>query len=49
MKSEKEEYISILKSANSKEMKEFLLKYGKKPKPINPIYFIPKEEEVKDG
>lgn len=47
MKSESEQYKDILSSGDSIKMKDFLLKYGKKPKIISPIYFIPKEGEEK--
>lgn len=49
MKSEHDEYMETLLSNDHKKMKNFLLKYGKKPKPISPIYFIPQQEAKDDG
>ena len=42
-------FIDVLTSNNEDEMREYLLLNGKKPKPIAPFYFLPKEELVNDN
>ena len=41
-------FIDVLLDNNEDEMREYLLVNGKKPKPIAPFYFLPKEENVND-
>ena len=36
---DEDKFIDILKEYNPEDMMKFLLKNGKKPKPISPIYF----------
>ena len=41
-------FIEVLSNNNEDEMREYLLLNGKKPKPIAPFYFLPKEELSND-
>lgn len=41
-------FIDVLISNNEEEMRKYLLLNGKKPKPISPFYFLPKEEYNND-
>ena len=42
-----ETFLELFYSDNQKKIREYLLKSGKKPKPISPIMFLPKEQEDK--
>lgn len=44
-------FVKVLMEYNPEDMMKFLLKNGKKPKPISPIYFKDKNEseEKKNG
>lgn len=46
----KDEFMKILMENNPEKMKTYLLKFGKKPKPICPFYIIKSniKEEEKD-
>lgn len=41
----KDEFMDVLMNNNAEEIKKYLLKNGKKPKPIAPFYFIKKDKE----
>lgn len=41
-------FIEVLSNNNEDEMRKYLLLNGKKPKPIAPFYFLPKEDVLDD-
>lgn len=40
-----ESFLELFYSNDQNKMREYLLKSGKKPKPICPLIFLPKEQE----
>ena len=43
------DFLEILRENNEGKIKEYLLQYGKSPKPRAPFYFILDKEEPKDA
>jgi hypothetical protein len=44
-------FIEVLKENNEDKLKDWLSSYGKKPKPVSPIYFffdLPEEDKIKE-